>query len=311
MNILGGPLNRPIFCPTVGWQANAETFANSSTIGANISGVFINRQNTIYHASQTLRQILVWLENNGTVSRTIPFNRSSLAGLYVTSNGDIYLHVGQPVGQVERYSVNSSNPTTIMNVSMGVCFGLAITENGTLYCSLGQTSARVIRTTLGNTAVIATVAGDGIPGVTATRLISPYGIFVDTNFSLYVADFGNNRIQLFQPGQLSATTVAGTGAANTITLFRPTFVALDGNGYLYILDFGNHRVVGSGPNGFQCVAACTGSLGSAANQLNQPSSFTFDSYGNIWVTDMANGRIQKFILATNSCGKIHDCQTIQ
>jgi hypothetical protein len=40
-------------------------------------------------------------------------------------------------------------------------------------------------------------------------LKEPKGIFVDIQFRLYVADFTNNRIQCFQPGQVNAKTVAG------------------------------------------------------------------------------------------------------
>ena len=55
-------------------------------------------------------------------------------------------------------------------------------------------------------------------GSASDRLADPQGIFVDIDFNLYVADNGNNRIQLFLPGQLNATTVAGIGAPGTITL---------------------------------------------------------------------------------------------
>ena len=69
------------------------------------------------------------------------------------------------------------------------------------------------------------------------------------------------------------------------------------------MDTGNNRIVGSGPNGFRCLVGCSGSGGSASNQLNSPETLSFDSYGNMFVTDWWNNRIQKFVLSTNSCGK--------
>ena len=134
---------------------------------------------------------------------------------------------------------------------------------------------------------------------------SPNGIFVDFNFTLYVADSNNNRIQRFGAGQMNAATVAGNGAPGTITLNYPTDIILDDDGYLFIVDRYNHRIVGSGPDGFRCVAGCSGISGSASNQLYYPQGMAFDSYGNIWVTDTNNRRIQKFILKANSCGKYH------
>jgi len=131
-------------------------------------------------------------------------------------------------------------------------------------------------------------------------LYDPRGIFVDINFNLYVADSGNNRIQLFQSGQPNGTTVAGT--SRTILLYHPTSVVLDADGYLFIVDNGNLRIIGSGPAGFRCVAGCSGTRGSASYQLYNPQTMAFDSYGNIFVTDTENGRIQKFVLAAYSCG---------
>jgi hypothetical protein len=114
-----------------------------------------------------------------------------------------------------------------------------------------------------------------------------------------VADYGNNRIQQFPSGQLNGTTV-NTG---TISLYHPTSVILDGNGYFFIVDNANHRIIGSGPNGFQCIAACSGSYGSSSSQLYNPLGLSFDSYGNIFVADQYNNRIQKFLLVSNSCSK--------
>jgi hypothetical protein len=109
---------------------------------------------------------------------------------------------------------------------------------------------------------------------------------------LYVADNGNNKIQKFSFGQLNGTTVAGDGTSNTIILSGPTAVALVADGYLFIVDNSNNRIVGSGPNGFRCLVACSGSYGFQSNQLMTPRSLSFDSYGNIFVTDTGNSRVR-------------------
>jgi len=147
--------------------------------------------------------------------------------------------------------------------------------------------------------VLTIVAGTGCLGSTPDMLNSPHGIFVSTNFDLYVSDCGNNRVQLFPSGQLNGMTVA---LNPTITLNCPNGIILDADNYLFIVDSGNHRILGSGPNGFRCLVGCFGS-GPASNQLASPQSMAFDSCGNIFVTDHANSRIQKFLLSTSLCGK--------
>ena len=73
---------------------------------------------------------------------------------------------------------------------------------------------------------------------------------------------------------------------------------------IYSLQMGNnHRIIGSGPDGFRCVVGCSGISGSASDQLNYPQNLAFDSFGNLFVVDKNNGRIQQFLLVTNSCSK--------
>jgi sugar lactone lactonase YvrE len=129
----------------------------------------------------------------------------------------------------------------------------------------------------------------------------PHGIFVDEEYSLFVADTHNNRIQRFESGQLNAVTIAGFGTLVTYILNRPTSIVVDADGYLFIVDSGNHRIIRSMLNGFQCLFGCSGDSGSSMNQLNNPQTMAFDKDGNILVTDLNNRRIQKFSLVQNSC----------
>jgi hypothetical protein len=87
--------------------------------------------------------------------------------------------------------------------------------------------------------------------------------------------------------------------------------ATNANGYLFITDYYNYRVIGSGPNGYRCIVGCSGVNGLLSDQLSNPSSLSFDSHGNLFVADTANGRIQKFLLETNLCGKCLSCVSIK
>jgi hypothetical protein len=248
----------------------------------------------------------VWFNNSINLTRTISGDLSSPYGVFVTTSGDIYVDDGQLNGRVDKWTLNTNSSVPVMYVG-SACYGLFVDINDTLYCSL-RTFNQVVTTSLNSVSNITrTVAGTGIAGSAANMLYYPEGIFVDISFDLYVADYQNNRIQLYQFGQLNATTIAGSGSPNpTITLNGPSGIVLDADAYLFIVDCLNSRIVGSGPNGFRCLAGCFGG-GPASNQLSSPQTLSFDSYGNMFVTDWGNDRIQKFILLTNSCGK---CENI-
>jgi hypothetical protein len=119
-----------------------------------------------------------------------------------------------------------------------------------------------------------------------------------------VADCRNNRVQLFQSGELNGITVAGYESPNpTINLDCPSGIVLDAEKYLFIVDFGNHRIVGSSLNGFRCLVGCYRS-DSQSNRLNDPISFSFDRSGNMFVADQGNNRIQKFEYLESCFGKL-------
>jgi DNA-binding beta-propeller fold protein YncE len=264
--------------------------------------MFISRDNMIYVAASSLNRLLVFKEGSSNFTMSYSTGSRSPHSVFLSMNGDVYMANSYPNFVVERWTANASNSTLVMYTD-APCFGLFIDIHETLYCSM-DTLHRVIKRSLTSYVnVSTTIAGTSASGSAQDQLSEPSGIFVDQRRNLYVADCGNHRIQLFQPDQSNATTVAGLGAPNTIVLRCPRAIVLDANAYMFITDSTHHRIVASGPNGFRCIAGCQGVSGSAANQLQSPSGLSFDSYGHLYVLDQLNSRIQKFVLLTNRCGK--------
>jgi sugar lactone lactonase YvrE len=300
--VLGPSYNQPKFASCATWNSNAITFADSTIVGTNPIDIYIDINNTIYIAAQSLNLVQIWLEGNMTPAKTLSVGLSNPFAAVASTTGNIYVDNGNVNDQVDMWSWNATSSVAVMNVTSR-CISLFLDINNTLYCSNDQ-EHKVVKTSLssGSTAAII-AAGTGVNGSQADMLYDPNGIFVDKNFNLYVADYGNNRIQLFQSGQRNATTVAGNGFSGSIQLHHPTGIVLDADEYLFISDTGNNRIIRSGPYGFQCLLGCSGGSGSAPNQLKLPHTLRFDSYGNIFVVDHGNNRTQKFLLMTNSCGK--------
>ena len=299
-SLIGQSMNRPKFCSYATWNSTAITLANSSTVGFNPDTVFVTVNNSIYVAETTNNRVQMWLEGNNNPIRQIGSDLTLPHGLFVTINGDLYIDSGHSQKKVNKWTWNASSNTTVMYTDSACC-SLFIDTNDTLYCSMCALNQVIKMSLTDGTNITIVAAGNGTSGLSPTMLSLPHGVLVDEDFNVYVADTNNSRIQMFPTGQLNGITIVGNGAPNTITLTYPTGIVFDAAGYLFVADAGGNRIVGSGPDGFRCIVGCTSVNGSAADQLNVPCSLSFDSYGNLFVTDKINARIQKFLLATNSC----------
>ena len=297
--ILNPSYNRPKFCSNATWDKNATTVFGNSSLMKLPYALFIDSNNTIYTIDRNDGQMLIWLNNNLN-PKVISHDRlSSPTSIFVTNQGDIYIATSNSVHLLAK-SVSYSN-ISVPIVNVNSCMGIFIDISNSFYCSLDSQNQVLKKSLEDNTSVLTRIAGNGSHGFASNMLHGPNGIFVDTNFDLYVADFGNNRIQLFRLGQSNGVTVAGKNSTTpTIELYLPSNVIMDGNKYLFISDSQNNRIIGSNQNGFRCIAGCSDS-GSTSDKMNYPRAIAFDSFGNLYVADSRNHRIQKFIFQINSC----------
>ncbi|CAF4066058.1 unnamed protein product, partial [Adineta steineri] len=292
--------NQPKLCPNVNWSEHGITFVNSSTLSSSALGIFIDLNDTIYVSDYSINKILIWSNQSISLQQKSVVSLYQYTSLFVTLNGDIYFENGNKTGRVEKFTSNSIKSEFVANFS-GNCRGLFVDIQNSLYCSINS-EHRVAKVLLDNDHhTITIVAGTNSSGSKSYQLNGPWGIFIDINFNLYVADAHNNRIQFFRRGELNGTTVAGNKTPNNLVLEHPTDVILDGDGFLYVADNDHHRIIQVRKDEYQCISGCKMKSGLASNQLNKPYSLRFDSFGNLYVTDEFNHRIQKFDILNNSC----------
>ena len=89
------------------------------------------------------------------------------------------------------------------------------------------------------------VAGtSGGIGSQPNELSLPYGLYIDSNNSLYIADVGNDRIQFWKYGATTGTTVAGGHGfgSNASQVFGPRTLYVDSANNLIVMDTGNQRI---------------------------------------------------------------------
>ncbi len=128
--------------------------------------------------------------------------------------------------------------------------GIVIDSNSIIY--LADSSRGKIRK-ITSEAVVSTLVGYGSSSATDSSgtiasFRTPWGIAIDVNGIIYVADTGNHRIRKVTLSG-AVTTLAGTGSVgsvdgtgDTASFNFPSGVAVDSNGNIYVADFSNHKI---------------------------------------------------------------------
>jgi sugar lactone lactonase YvrE len=138
-------------------------------------------------------------------------------------------------------------------------------------------------------------------GSSSTELNQPSGVYVDAAENVYVADFGNHRIQKWAKGANYGITVAGIGSypgTGADQLNAPAHVTMDTLGNLYVTEYNNNRVTKWAPGATQGVTVAgnsNGIAGSGNGALNHPLAAKIDALGNLYVADNGNNRVVKWI----------------
>ena len=200
--------------------------------------------------------------------------------------------------RIQKYSVDGFVPVTMLITDKAInSFNMFIDENEIVYLSVYYQNT--IFRFMPNSSIPLVTAGNGIAGSASKQLNKPNGIYVDDTKAIYIADTSNHRIQKWMFNATFGTTVAGITADSGSSLTKlsyPESVVVDMNDYMYIVDRGNNRIVRWAPNANSgvCIAACTGIVGTRADQFYFPIAVAFDNQGSLYVSDDGNNRVQRF-----------------
>ena len=138
--------------------------------------------------------------------------------------------------------------------------------------------------------------GAGAPtGPPPGRLAYPRGIAVDPQGNVYVANTGNDRIDVFDKGGTLLRSFGASGRA--LGQFdAPVGVAADAGGVRAVTDSVNGRLELLNPDG--SPASSWGSPAPGPTILPNPVAVAFDAAGNAYVLDRRRSRIVVFARAT-------------
>jgi len=140
-------------------------------------------------------------------------------------------------------------------------------------------------------------------GTGSNQFRFPYGIARDQQSgTLYVSDYGNNRIMRYTEGNNTGVLVAGgNGQGNNINqLNSPMGIYFESlSNSLIIPNTGAHNIVRwrIGESNWTLIAGnLNASSGNSPSSLSGPFGLTVDPMGNLYVVDSGNHRIQFFSL---------------
>ncbi|CAF4238010.1 unnamed protein product, partial [Rotaria magnacalcarata] len=98
--------------------------------------------------------------------------------------------------------------------------------------------------------------------------------------NIYIADYYNDRIQMWPQGATNGMTVAGGngGGSDPKQLSLPRAVSVDRHKNVYVLDTFNNRIQKWTPGALRGITIIgNDGPGSRSNQLNSPFGMRFDS----------------------------------
>lgn len=219
----------------------------------------------------------------------------------ITANGDVTTLAG--IAGMPGYA-DGSGTSTQFNMPAGI----VVDKTGHIYVSdLGNQVIRKITPT-GIVTTFAGIAGQSgsTDGDRLTGLLGgPYGLVIDKNENVYVADYANSNIRKITPAGY-ITTIAGDstnpghvdGVGTAASFLYPAGITIDNAGILYVADFANHLIRKIAQDG--TVTTFAGSVTGhsdgtgVAAEFYGPAGITYNKVsGSIYVSDTGNNTVRK------------------
>ena len=138
------------------------------------------------------------------------------------------------------------------------------------------------------------VASVGEKGSGRRQFKYPAGIAISPiTGQVYIADSGNNRIQVLNPDLTFSHSFGKKGSANG-QFNNPCDISFESQGLVYVADWANHRIQNFTSNGK--FVAQFGSYGSGPGRLNWPNGITIDTAGTglVYVSEEGNHHVSVF-----------------
>ncbi len=258
-------------------------------------------------AADTLNNRIQRTDNEGVSWTTVGFGAGTTPGRFnaprgVTSSGDNTKVFVSDTGnnRIQRSTDGGTSWTVIVGPgtapnAVNQPTGLYYDEpNDKLYIADTLNNRILVVNTASTATVTTSIFAGATGGAGSGQFIQPRGVTVDLSGKVYVADTGNNRIQVNTTGLTGGWTIfaGATGGVAVGFVNAPRGIFVDSNNNVYIADTGNNRIqvnttgVVGGWSTFM-------SPGTAIGSVNGVEGVTMSFGGNVFIGDTLNNRVQR------------------
>jgi len=231
--------------------------------------------------------------------------------LFVTDYGNHIIRKITPAGVVTTIAGLAGVSGNIDGLRNNARFynpsGIAIDSGDRIFITDSQNHLiRMIKPNDGEVITFAGSSAGNTDGTIDAKFKRPFGIVIDSEDNLFIADTDNRRIRKITPNGI-VSTFAGSNNGDvdgmgTEAKFGTIWgIAIDIHNNLFIPDNGNNKIKTIAPSGLVTTIAGTGTAGYleglGENALfKRPYGMAVDSENNLIVVDTYNHRIRKITL---------------